>query len=333
VLIGGVLVVASVLLAGGAAWIGWTTLNSPLDIDQDGEVLTVERGISMAALARGLHERGLLAAPGLLTFYARISDKATRIQAGEYRLDPGLSAVGLLAKLAAGEVVLHQFTIIEGWRFSELLTRLREHPAIAATEVAANDVMAMLGHVGLHPEGQFLPDTDTFPRGPRDIDVLEWAKSALDATLSEAWADRNDQLRLENEYQALILASIIEKETAIPSERAQISAVLHNRLAQQMRLQTDPTVIYGLGDEFNGNLTRRDLARDTPYNTYTRHGLPPTPIALTGAAAIFAAVQPEASEALYFVATGLDDRSHRFSTSLEEHNRAVREFVERMRNR
>ena len=193
--------------------------------------------------------------------------------------------------------------------------------------------MAALGSPDLHPEGQFLPDTYSFPRGTRDIELLRWAHSALQSTLEEAWSARTDTGILQSPYAGLILASIIEKETALASERGLISGVMHERLRRGMRLQTDPTVIYGIGPGFNGNLTRADIDRDTPYNTYTRAGLPPTPIALAGAASIRAAFMPAETDALYFVATGEPDGSHVFSRTLEEHNAAVDRYVERQRSR
>ena len=239
----------------------------------------------------------------------------------------------MLEKLSRGDVFLHQFTIVEGWRFDEMLVQLRQHPAIAAGDDSGAAIMVALGQAELHPEGQFLPDTYSFPAGTRDVELLRWAHSALQSELDEAWAGRSETGTLQNPYEGLILASIIERETALASERGLISGVMHERLRRGMRLQTDPTVIYGIGDSFNGNLTRADIDRDTPYNTYTRGGLPPTPIALAGAASIRAAFTPTESGALYFVATGDPDGSHVFSRTLEEHNAAVDRYVERQRAR
>jgi UPF0755 protein len=319
---------------GGAAlaahW-SWRELNAELALPTDGVLFEIPSGAALATVTRDLAARGIVRHPQLIDWYARFSGTATRIQAGEYRLQPGLSALSLLEKLGRGEVLLHQFTIIEGWRFEEMIGRLREHPAIVAGSETGAEIMALLGPAETHPEGQFLPDTYTFPRGTRDTEVLAWAHDALTAVLDEAWRVRDDDGVLTDPYQGLILASIIEKETALETERALIAGVFHGRIRSGMRLQTDPTVIYGLGDTFDGNLTRAHLASDTPYNTYTRHGLPPTPIALAGRASITAALQPAVTEALYFVATGEPDGSHYFSVSLDEHNAAVSRFLERQR--
>src|SRR6185312_694722 len=203
---------------------------------------------------------------------------------------------------------------------------------IAATDLDSAAIMSALGAPGVHPEGQFFPDTYRFPFGTSDLDILRLAHEALVARLQAAWTNRSPDLLLKTDYEALILASIIEKETSLPAERKLIAGVFHERLRRNMRLQTDPTVIYGMGETFDGNLRRDDLERDTPYNTYTRGGLPPTPIALPGAGAIDAAVTPEISGAVYFVATGRGDGSHHFSATLEEHERAVRDYLRQLRN-
>jgi UPF0755 protein len=266
----------------------------------------------------------------LLTWYARLTGDAVRIKAGEYRLQPGKSSLELLQMLVDGNVVMYQLTVVEGWRFADLLAALHAHEAIVPRGLGAAEIMAELGSPGVHPEGQFLPDTYVFPKGTTDLIVLRSAHEAMRTTLEAAWLARTAQTVVADPYSALILASIIEKETALPAERAKISGVFQQRLARGMRLQTDPTVIYGLGETFDGNLRRRDLARDTPYNTYTRRGLPPTPIALPSAASILAAVNPELTDALYFVATGEPDGSHRFSATVDEHNAAVREYLRRL---
>lgn len=295
-------------------------------------MLEVPAGAPLRSVAAELADSGVLGHPRLLTWYARLTGAATRIHAGEYAIDPGTTPVRLLDKLVAGDVLMHQLTIVEGWRFSDLLRTVRGHSAIRPTELGEDEIMDALGKPDSHPEGQFLPDTYAFPRGTPDIELLEWAHRSLEERLQEAWARRSADVQISTPYEALILASIIEKETALETERRLISGVFHERLRRDMRLQTDPTVIYGLGDGFDGDLRRRDLSADTPYNTYTRRGLPPTPIALPGAAAIDAAVDPEAG-ALYFVATGLPDGSHYFSSTLEEHNRAVERYLARLRER
>jgi UPF0755 protein len=314
------------------AGLAWRELNTPLSVAADGDWLRVPSGTSLRRVTAELGERGVLDKPWLLALYGGATDDARRIRAGEYRMLRGTTPLTLLAMLVEGDVYLHQITIVEGSRFAEMLAALRAHPAIAASELDHDAIMSALGAPGRHPEGQFFPDTYRFPYGTADLEILKLAHEALTARLQAAWGNRSPDLRLANEYDALILASIIEKETSLAAERKLISGVFHERLRRNMRLQTDPTVIYGLGDAFDGNLRRRDLESDTPYNTYTRAGLPPTPIALPGADSIEAAVAPELSGALYFVATGLGDGSHYFSSTLEEHERAVREYLRRLRS-
>jgi len=301
-----------------------------LHIDEPQGFVDVPSGTLLFRLIESLAERGLLRHPRILAWYGRLTGDATRIHAGEYRLTPGTTPIALIEKLVSGQVYMHQLTIVEGWRFIDVLRVVRAHPAITATELDGAALMAELGKPDVHPEGQFLPDTYTFPRGTRDVELLGWAHRALERKLDDAWARRTEAVALSTPYEALILASIIEKETALESERRAIAGVFMRRLKRGMRLQTDPTVIYGLGDSFDGDLRRGDLERDTPYNTYTRFGLPPTPIALASAASIEAAVDPEEGDALYFVATGLPDGSHYFSATLEEHNRAVSRYLERL---
>jgi UPF0755 protein len=330
----GTLAVALIVAVSAAvlAGVAWRALNTPLTVAADGDWLRVPSGTSLRRVTAELGERGVLDKPWLLALYGGATDDATRIRAGEYRVLPGTTPLTLLAMLVEGDVYLHQITIVEGSRFTDMLAALRAHPAIAASELDADAIMSALGAPDLHPEGQFFPDTYRFPYGTADLEILKLAHEALTARLRAAWDNRSPDLRLTNEYEALILASIIEKETSLAAERKLISGVFHERLRRNMRLQTDPTVIYGLGDAFDGDLRRRDLESDTPYNTYTRAGLPPTPIALPGAGSIEAAVAPELSGALYFVATGLGDGSHYFSTTLEEHERAVREYLRRLRS-
>jgi UPF0755 protein len=327
------LAVIALLGGGGAATaFAWRTLNAPLAMPAEGTWLEVENGMSLRRVAAQLGERGVLPHPWLLTAYARATGEATRIRAGEYQLPLGTTPLSLLARLVSGQVYLHQLTIVEGWRFTELLRTLRSNPAIVAGTLDGPGIMTALGEPGVHPEGQFFPDTYSFAKGTTELDVLRQAHQALQARLDAAWQSRAADTLLKSPYEALILASIIEKETALPAERRLIAGVFHQRLRRNMRLQTDPTVIYGLGESFDGNLRRDDLERDTPYNTYTRGGLPPTPIALPGAGALDAAVTPEISGAVYFVATGRGDGSHHFSATLEEHERAVRDYLRQLRN-
>lgn len=319
-------------IAGGGLW-AFSRLQLPLPAPVDGALFDVSAGASLSKVARELHERGFLPHPRLLTWYARLRGDATRIQAGEYLVTGRMTPRSLLDSLIAGSVYLRQFTIVEGWRFADLLAALRTQPTIATTALGADEVMTALGEPDADPEGQFLPDTYSYAKGTEDIALLRWAHEALVEALEKAWNERSPDIQLATPYEALILASIVEKETALPSERRLISGVFQERLRRGMRLQTDPTVIYGLGDAFDGNLRRRDLDKDTPYNTYTRRGLPPTPIALAGVASIRAATNPEFTGALYFVATGEPDGSHRFSATLEEHNRAVGDYLRKLRRR
>ena len=329
-LAGGALMLIAALLGAGAAYYGWRVLNDPLAIDEAQITLDIPAGTPFWRVSAQLHEQGLLRHPLLLRVYARYTGDATRIHAGEYAVPRGTTARGLLEKLVAGQVMLHQVTIIEGWRFSDLMRALEAHPAVRGT-TAPEDVMAALGKADVHPEGQFLPDTYSFSRGTTDVELLRIAHRALIERLERAWEQRSASTMLTSPYEALIMASIIEKETALDSERRLIAGVFNERLRRGMRLQTDPTVIYGMGERFDGDIRTRDLSTDTPYNTYTRGGLPPTPIALPSGSSIDAAVDPEESEALYFVATGLPDGSHYFSATLDEHNAAVARYLERVR--
>jgi len=319
-------------VAGGAvfATFAWRALHAELPIPPEGAWLEVASGKSLRHVTTELSQRGLLEHPMLLDLYARLRGDATRIRAGEYQLARGMTPLSLVDKLVSGQVFQHQLTIVEGWRFTELLTAVRADDAIRAGTLDGAEVMAQLGEPGVAPEGQFFPDTYFFPRGTTDLELLRTAHQALVDHLAKAWEARSSGIEIRTPYDALILASIIEKETALATERKLISGVFQQRLRRNMRLQTDPTVIYGLGDAFDGNLRRQDLERDTPYNTYTRAGLPPTPIALPGNASLEAAVQPESTDALYFVATGRGDGSHNFSATLEEHERAVREYLRRL---
>lgn len=300
----------------------------PMVVAEEGaQVFNVAPGTSFAAITNALNSRGLIESPWLFTLYARFNGLAPRLQAGEYAIEPGLAPSELLSRMAAGEVIQHGLTIIEGWRFADLLGALRNHPAIDQTlpaKASAAEVMAAIGQAGVHPEGRFLPETYRFPRGTQDVDLLRRANRALEAQLQRVWAQRAPDLPLESAEEALILASIIEKETGRADEREQIAGVFIRRLQQGMRLQTDPTVIYGLGEAFDGDLRRVHLRTDTPYNTYTRHGLPPTPIALPGAAAMRAAVNPAEGQSLFFVSRG--DGSHVFSKTYEEHRAAVEQY-------
>lgn len=308
-------------------------LSSPIDLDGDSLPFDVRPGMSFAAISSRLAERGVIDRPRVFRWYARLTGKAGAVHAGEYQIDDGVTPYELLDRFVAGDVVLHAFTIVEGWTFREMLAALRQDPSLEHTldDDAWAAVREVLGVEGEHPEGLFLPETYRFPRNTTDTEVLRQAYRLMQDTLSEEWRSRQPGLPLRTPYEALTLASIVEKETARADERARIAGVFVRRLEKRMRLQTDPTVIYGLGEAFDGNLTRADLRSDTPYNTYTRQGLPPTPIALPGRASIHAALHPEGGTELYFVATGLGDGSHKFSTTKEQHDAAVREYLARQR--
>ncbi|WP_440995440.1 endolytic transglycosylase MltG [Arhodomonas sp. SL1] len=325
------LAVAAILGLAGAAALVWqqydelrhAALISP---DADAEIIEVPPGSSLRATAKELARRGYLDSPWPLRLYSRYTGDAGRIQAGEYRIEPGMTAVALLGRMRRGEVVQHRLTIVEGWSVDDLLGAVASHEALEQTlppdDPAA--LMEALGHPERHPEGRFLPETYRFPRGTTDVALLRRAYRAMEQALIEEWEERAEGLPLDSPEEALILASIIEKETGRADERRRIAGVFTRRLERGMRLQTDPTVIYGLGDAFDGDLRRVDLRTDTPYNTYIRDGLPPTPIALPGRASLHAAVHPEEGSALYFVADGRG--GHVFSDTLEAHNRAVREY-------
>jgi len=298
-------------------------LSTPVDVD-------VPRGASVRHVARRLEAEGVLAHPVVFVAEARRLGLATRIQAGEYEVRPTDTLVTLLERLAAGDTKRYSLTIVEGHTFVEALRRIRAHPKIAP--IALQDgvlaspeaIVSIYALPFAHPEGSIYPDTYEFTKGTTDRDIVARARDRLVETLQSVWAQRAEDLPLDRPYDALVLASIVEKETAVADERPRIAGVFVRRLRRGMKLQTDPTVIYGLGERFDGDLRRRDLEADTPYNTYTRTGLPPTPIALVGREAIFAAVRPADGEALYFVARG--DGTHAFSASYAEHVRAVRKY-------
>jgi UPF0755 protein len=295
-------------------------------------VLEVKPGSGIADLARELQRQpGLLRSVLYLEAHVRLNGLAPRLKAGEYAITPGLTPRALIDRIVAGRVIQYPLTVVEGWTFRQLRQALAAQPKLVQTLQGSSnaEVMARLGRAGEHPEGRFLPDTYHFPAGFTDEAFLRRALAAMDRRLAEVWSRRAPDVPLSDPYQALILASIIEKETAVPAERPDIAGVFARRLRKGMRLQTDPTVIYGLGEAFDGDLRRQDLAADTPYNTYTHNGLPPTPIALPGSDSLNAAVNPAPGDSLYFVADG--QGGHVFSATLEEHNRAVRRYQLKVR--
>lgn len=309
------------LLGASYAWV-----QSPLDIPGASVDLSIEPGSSAREVAVDVAQAGVRVQPALLYWWFRLSGKARNIKAGSYELPAGTTPRSLLQKLVQGDEALRSVTLVEGWTFKQVRDALRKADQLKPSSQALSpeQIMEQLGRPGVHPEGRFFPDTYTYSKGSSDLAVLLRALHAMDKKLDAAWSQRNPKSPLQSPDQALTLASIVEKETGKASDQPLISAVFNNRLTLGMRLQTDPTVIYGLGDAFDGNLRRIDLQTDNPYNTYIRAGLPPTPIAMPGKAALLAAVQPAASKALYFVARG--DGTSQFSATLDEHNRAVDKY-------
>ena len=309
-----------------AASVAYSWLNRPMEMPLVGVDLSVEPGTSAKDVALSVALAGVHVQPALLYSWFRVSGQSRQIKAGSYELDAKTTPLSLLNKLVQGDEALRRVTLVEGWTFQQFLQALSKAQALQgdAALLSSQALMARLGKPGVPPEGHFFPDTYTYAKGSSDIAVLQRAMRAMDKKLEAAWAIRAPHSVLQTPEQALILASIVEKETGTPNDRAQIAAVFSNRLRIGMRLQTDPTVIYGLGDKFDGNLRKVDLRTDTPWNTYTRAGLPPTPISMPGKAALLAAVQPAQSNSLYFVARG--DGSSQFSATLDEHNRAVNKY-------
>ncbi|MFQ5982509.1 MAG: endolytic transglycosylase MltG [Woeseiaceae bacterium] len=327
------LLVAAILAGVLSLWHVDRVLGSPLNVPDGGMLFEIPPGSALTRVVDDLAEKDILTNPRIFRWYAQFKGSAASIRAGEYNIDAGTTPRELLDKFVSGDVQLYSFTVIEGWTYRELIQALSDHPAVEQG-ISFEDWPRLLESFeasAKHPEGLFLPETYRFPKNTKAVEILRQAFELMQDTLDAEWAGRDERLPLKSSYEALILASIIEKETARADERAKISGVFVRRLQKGMRLQTDPTVIYGIGESFDGNLTRRDLQTDTPYNTYTRAGLPPTPIALPGAAAINAALHPAAGRELYFVATGLGDGSHRFSETKEQHDAAVREFLARQR--
>ena len=310
-------------LGGGAAW--W--LQQPLDLGGAAALeLEIEPGTTPRGVARAVVAAGVRTDARLLYGWFRVSGQDRRIKAGNYEIPAGTTPQGLLQKLARGEETLRALTLVEGWNFRQVRAALARDEGLRHDATALDDAQLMdkLGRPGVAPEGRFFPDTYTYAKGSSELALLRRALHAMDRRLEAAWAQRASDTPLKSADEALILASIVEKETGLASDRAHIAGVFTNRLRVGMLLQTDPTVIYGLGEKFDGNLRRRDLTADTPWNTYTRAGLPPTPIAMPGKAALLAAVQPQQTRALYFVAKG--DGSSHFSATLDEHNRAVNRY-------
>jgi UPF0755 protein len=318
------------VLAGGMAW--WAVaeyarfLRSPLSIPPEGYVLLIEPGTPAVSIVRKLGELGYTEQGWTWKVLMRL--EPPKIRSGEYQLTAGMQPRGLLQLLSYGPVIQYRFTIVEGWTYAQLLEELARNDVLEQTTdgLSADVLPDFLPDSDIdHPEGWFLPETYQFTRGDSTEDILRRSHRAMKEMLAQAWQERNADLPLDSPYELLILASIVEKETSLDPERNEIAGVFIRRLKRNMRLQTDPTVIYGLGDSYDGDIRSRDLRTDTPYNTYTRHGLPPTPIALPGRRSLLAAAQPADGDTLYFVADGKG--GHTFSRTLEEHRKAVNKLI------
>jgi UPF0755 protein len=314
---------AIVAAAGGALW--W--LNRPFDLAADSVELSIELGTPPREIAQDWVQAGVQTPPLLLYEWFRWSGQARKIRAGSYEIGHGVTPVALLKKMVRGDETLAVVRLIEGWTFRQFRAELAKADALKPTTLAMTDaqVMAALGAPPeLSPEGRFHPDTYAYSKGSSDLAVLKRAYHAMQKRLDAAWQERTPDTPLRSADDALVLASIVEKETGVGADRGRVAGVFVNRLRAGMPLQTDPSVIYGLGMSFDGNLHKRDLLADTPYNTYLRAGLPPTPIAMPGKAALLAAVRPDPTKALYFVSRG--DGSSEFSETLSDHNRAVNQY-------
>ncbi len=310
----------------GVVGIGYGWINQRLALPTPTVDLSIEPGASARDVAVSVADAGVSVSPALLYWWFRLSGASRQIKAGSYELDRDTTPRSLLRKLVQGEEALRSVTLVEGWTFQQVRAALKKAEQLKpqSQDMSVEAIMAQLGKPGIHPEGRFFPDTYTYAKGSTDLAVLKRAMRAMDKKLMAAWELRAPQSPLTSPEQALTLASIVEKESSRAGDRPLIAAVFSNRLRIGMRLQTDPSVIYGLGESFDGNLRKIDLQTDTPWNTYTRVGLPPTPIAMPGKAALLAAVQPARSNALYFVAKG--DGASQFSATLDEHNRAVNKY-------
>ncbi|WP_110687471.1 endolytic transglycosylase MltG [Salinicola aestuarinus] len=316
---------AAVAFGGYRYWLA--QLESPIAIDTD-TLFEVPRGAAFGQIVQSLEARDIIESAWPYRVLARVEpDAVNGLRAGEFELEPGMSGRELVSKLSSDDVVTYRLTVPEGWTFRQMRQRLNQAEKLdhQTSDLSDEEIMAALDHADTHPEGQFFPDTYRYHKGVSDLDILRQAFDRMQSTLASVWADRDDDLPIDSPYQALILASLIERETGVPEERSEIAGVFTRRLEKGMRLQTDPTVIYGMGDAYVGNITRADLRRQTAYNTYVIAGLPPTPIAMPGAGSLNAAVHPNDGDSLYFVAKG--DGSHQFSATLAAHNAAVRRYI------
>jgi UPF0755 protein len=315
-----------VLAAAAAGGWAWWWVHQPMQLASAPLDVSIEPGTLPRGVAQVVHDAGADVNPEVLYWWFRLSGQGRAIKAGSYELEAGITPERLLRKLARGEESLKAVTLVEGWTFHQFRSALSKEEMLKPDTKDLSDeaIMTKLGRTGQHPEGRFFPDTYTYAKGSSDVAVLRRAMRAMDKHIEQAWALRTPRCAAKTPDEMLILASIVEKETGTPADRPLVSAVFNNRLRAGMPLQTDPTVIYGLGPAYDGKLHKKDLLTDTPWNTYTRAGLPPTPISMPGKASLLAAVQPAQSDALYFVSRG--DGSSQFSSSLDEHNRAVNKY-------
>ena len=315
------------LVAVGIAFADYSgTLKKPIKIDDAQRLFNIEKGWSAKRVSNELAARQIIDKPYWFYLHSRLSKKATAIKTGEFEIVGEPTIPELLELFIDGKTIQYTASLIEGTTFKQVRERLSQSSDLVQTIAGMSDeeIMSELGLPESHPEGLFFADTYSFPKETSDIEFLRRANTTLNKVLEEEWANRQPDLPLTTPYEALVLASIVEKETAVPQERPLIAGVFMSRLKIKMRLQTDPTVIYGMGDAYDGNIRRKDLRTDTPYNTYTRGGLPPTPISMVGREAINAVLNPQATTALYFVAKG--DGTHKFSDTVEQHNAAVRKY-------
>jgi UPF0755 protein len=338
----GVLLGGLVLAAGATLWLKHqlTVAATRPGAATTAEEFIVPQGSSLRSALRLLEEKQLITSARNLEWYLRYTKPSPLggrdIQAGRYRVEPGRTPLQILQQLAEGRVVMEQVTILEGWTFAQMRAQLAKQKELRQTiaELSDQAIMAELGAPDVHPEGRFAPDTYSYAAGATsDMQLLRMAYQAQQKNLQEAWDARQQDLPFKTPDEALALASIVEKETGLASERTRVAGVYINRLRIGMRLQSDPTVIYGIGNRYDGNIRKRDLTTDTPYNTYTRAGLPPTPIALPGREAIVASLNPEKTDAIFFVAMGDGSGGHYFSTTYEEHNRALKRYLDRLHTR
>jgi UPF0755 protein len=317
-------------------WVQYESFKTtPLKLPAEGILFDLRPGTSMKGVASELEQKGVISNALYFRSMARLSGQAAKIQAGEFLIPSQITPEKLLALFVSGKVRQYSLTLVEGWTFREMMKVVSEHESLTHTlaGLSGKDVMQQLGFPEQHPEGRFFPDTYHFPKGTTDLAFLKRAYSAMSKYLAHEWEKREKNLPYQSAYEVLIMASIIERESGLAEERPKVAGVFVRRLQKRMRLQTDPTVIYGMGDRYDGNIRRRDLREATPYNTYVIKGLPPTPISMPSAESINAALHPAKGDALYFVATGDADGSSQFSATLEQHNRAVRDYLRTMKKR